>query len=99
MLQVSVCDGCSPDALSLGEDCVGSTEVDVGRGQVAQALMMHKTPPPEPSDLGGGVRLMVAPLGISAIAIQRAKLGSLKSNLGVPKLQLVIIYRSGTGWP
>ena len=40
MLQASVCDGCSLDALPLGEDSVGSAEVDVGRGQVAQALMI-----------------------------------------------------------
>ena len=40
MLQASVCDGCSLDAFPLGEDCIGSAEVDVGRGQVAQALMI-----------------------------------------------------------
>ena len=31
MLQASVCDSCSLDALSLGEDCLGPAEVDVGR--------------------------------------------------------------------
>ena len=41
--------------------------------------LVHKTPPPELSDFGGGVRLMVALFCISAIVIQRRKFGSLKS--------------------
>ncbi len=40
MLQASVCDGCSLDAFSLGEDCLGPAEVDVGRGQIVDALMI-----------------------------------------------------------
>jgi hypothetical protein len=32
MLQASVCDGCTLNAFTLGEDCPGSAEVDVGRG-------------------------------------------------------------------
>jgi hypothetical protein len=40
MLQASICDGCSLDALSLGEDCLSPAEVDVGGGQIAQALMI-----------------------------------------------------------
>src|SRR6516164_1047628 len=40
MLQASGSDGCTLDTFTLGKDCVGSAEVDVGRGQVAQALMI-----------------------------------------------------------
>ena len=40
MLQASVCDSCSLDALSLDEDCLGPAEVDVGRGQIVDALMI-----------------------------------------------------------
>jgi hypothetical protein len=44
MLQASVCDGCSLDAFPLGEDCVGSAEVDVGRGQVASGASARSFP-------------------------------------------------------
>jgi hypothetical protein len=40
MLQASVCDGCSLDAFALGEDCLGLAEVDVGRSQIVDALMI-----------------------------------------------------------
>jgi hypothetical protein len=40
MLQASVCDGCTLDAFSLGQDCLGPAEVDVGRGQIVDALMI-----------------------------------------------------------
>jgi hypothetical protein len=40
MLQASVCDRCTLDALSFGEDCLGLAEVDVGRGQIVDALMI-----------------------------------------------------------
>ena len=40
MLQASVCDSCTLDAFSLGQDCLGPAEVDVGRGQIVDALMI-----------------------------------------------------------
>jgi hypothetical protein len=40
MLQATGCDGCTLDAFTRGEDCLGPAEVDVGRGQVAQALVI-----------------------------------------------------------
>ena len=40
MLQASVCDSCTFDAFSLGQDCFDPAEVDVGRGQIVDALMI-----------------------------------------------------------
>jgi len=40
MLQASVCDSCTLHAFSLGQDCLGPAEVDVGRGQIVDALMI-----------------------------------------------------------
>jgi hypothetical protein len=40
MLQASVCDSCSLDALSLSEDRLGPAKVDVGRGEVIEALVI-----------------------------------------------------------
>ncbi len=40
MLQASVRDGRSFDAFSLDEVCLGPAEVDVGRGQIVDALMI-----------------------------------------------------------
>jgi hypothetical protein len=40
MLQASVCDGCSLDAFSLGEDYLGPTEVDVGRSEIVDAIVI-----------------------------------------------------------
>ena len=40
MLQASVCDSCSLDALSLDEDCLGPAEVDVGGREVIDALVI-----------------------------------------------------------
>src|SRR5258705_4217255 len=40
MPQASVCDSCTLDAFSLGQDCLGPAEVDVGRGQIVDALMI-----------------------------------------------------------
>jgi hypothetical protein len=39
MLQATGCDGCTLDAFTRGEDCLGPAE-DVGRDQVAQALVI-----------------------------------------------------------
>jgi len=51
--------------------------------------MDTKTPPPEPLDFGGGDRLVVALVGISAVAIQRWGFGSLKS---------IYVCRSFSAW-
>ena len=40
MLQASVCDGGPLDAVSFGEDRLGPAEVNVGRGEVVDALMV-----------------------------------------------------------
>ena len=40
MQQASVCDGLSFDPFSFDEDGLAASEVDVGRGQVAQALVV-----------------------------------------------------------
>ena len=40
MLQAAVCDGCTLDAFSLGEDRLGPAEVDVGRREVVEALVI-----------------------------------------------------------
>ena len=40
MLQATVCDGCTLDALTFGEDCLGPAEVDVGRGEIVDALVI-----------------------------------------------------------
>ena len=39
MLQASVCDGGALDALSFGEDCLSSPEVDISRSEVVDALV------------------------------------------------------------
>ena len=39
MLQAAVCDGCTLDAFTLDEDCLGPAEVDVGRGEIVEALV------------------------------------------------------------
>lgn len=40
MLQATVCDGVVLDAVSFGEDCLRPAEVDVGRSNVADALVV-----------------------------------------------------------
>ena len=40
MLQASVCDGGTLDALTLGKDRLGPAEVNVGRGEVVDALVI-----------------------------------------------------------
>ena len=40
MLQASVFERFALDALALGEDCIGPSEVDIGRGQIVEALMV-----------------------------------------------------------
>jgi hypothetical protein len=40
VLQASVCDGVALDALALCEDRIGPAEVNVGRGEVVDALMV-----------------------------------------------------------
>jgi len=40
MLQAAVCDGCTPDAFTLDEDCFGPAEVDVGRGEIVEAFVI-----------------------------------------------------------
>ena len=40
MLQAAVCDGCTLDAFTLDEDCLGPAEVDVGQGEVVEALVI-----------------------------------------------------------
>jgi len=40
MLQAAVCDSCTLDAFTLGEDCLGPAEVDVGRGEIVDALVI-----------------------------------------------------------
>ena len=40
MLQATVCDGDAFDALAFGDDGLGPAEVDVGRGEVFDALMV-----------------------------------------------------------
>ena len=40
MLQASFCDGCSLDAFALSEDSLGPTEVDVGRSEIVDALVI-----------------------------------------------------------
>jgi hypothetical protein len=39
-VQAAVCDGCTLNAFTLGKDCLGSAEVDVGRREVVQALVI-----------------------------------------------------------
>jgi hypothetical protein len=40
MLQAAVCYDCTRDASTLDEDCFGPAEVDVGRGEIVQALVI-----------------------------------------------------------
>jgi hypothetical protein len=40
VLQAAVCDGCTLNAFTLGKDCLGPAEVDVGRREVVQALVI-----------------------------------------------------------
>ena len=40
MLQAAVCDGCTLDAFTLDEDYLGPAEVDVGRGEIVEALVI-----------------------------------------------------------
>ena len=40
MQQASVCDGLSFDPFPFHEDCLAAPEVDIGRGEVAQALVV-----------------------------------------------------------
>lgn len=40
MLQAAVCDGIALDAFSLGEDCLSPAEVDIGRSEVVDALVI-----------------------------------------------------------
>ena len=40
MQQASVCDGLSFDSFPFHEECLAAAEVDVGRGQVADALVV-----------------------------------------------------------
>ena len=40
MLQAAVCDGFALDAFSLGQDCLGPAEVDIGWSQIVDALMI-----------------------------------------------------------
>ena len=44
MLQASVCDSCSLEALSLSEDCLGPSKVDVGRGLADRLQRSTKSP-------------------------------------------------------
>src|ERR1700677_1821987 len=40
MLQATVRDGLAFDALTFGQDCLGSPKVDISRGEVVDALMI-----------------------------------------------------------
>ena len=40
MLQATVCDGVALDALTFGEDSLSPAEVDISRGQIADALVI-----------------------------------------------------------
>ena len=40
MLQAAVCDSCTLDAFTLSEDCLSPAEVDIGGGQVVDALVI-----------------------------------------------------------
>ena len=40
MLQAAVCDGCTLDAFTFGEDRLSPAEVDVGRGEIIEALVI-----------------------------------------------------------
>ena len=40
MLQAAVCDGLTLDALPLDQDVFSAAEVDVGRGEIVDALMV-----------------------------------------------------------
>jgi hypothetical protein len=44
MPQASVCDSCSLEALSLSEDCLGPSKVDVGRGLADRLQRSTKSP-------------------------------------------------------
>ena len=40
MLQAAVCDSCTLDAFTLSEDCLSPAEVDIGRGEIVEALVI-----------------------------------------------------------
>jgi hypothetical protein len=40
MLQATVCDGLALDAVTFGQDYLGSPKVDISRGEVVDALMI-----------------------------------------------------------
>lgn len=40
MLQATICNGVALDALTFGQDCLCSAEVDIGRCEIVDALMV-----------------------------------------------------------